>query len=177
MLAGAALAAWFLRDPRIRVGLGIAAMILVAYALPFELPTPWVVVGLAGLAVVVFAAARLDPLAGLAAPWLGLWLAAAGAILAVAAVAPPDRLVLSDGPIVDPFLGYLAFIALAAALVIGTYLGALRLVGPWPLIAAGSVLVYVVSVAIVDAFAGRIGGSLPRRAGHGPGRAERRLER
>ena len=161
MLVAAAVAAWFLRDPRIRVALGVAATILVAYALPFELPTPWVVIALAGLAVVVFAAARLDPLAGLTAPWLGLWLAAAGAILAVAAVAPPNRLVLSDGPIVDPSVGYLAFAALAATLAIGTYLGTLRLVGPWPLIAAGAILVYVVSVAIVDAFAGRIGGSTP----------------
>lgn len=161
MLVAAAVAAWFLRDPLIRLALGVAATIVVAYALPFELPTPWVVIALAGLAVVVFAAARLDPLAALTAPWLGLWLAAAGAILAVAAVALPDRLVLSDGPIVDPFVGYVAFVALAAALTIGTYLGALRLVGPWPLIAAGGILVYVVSVAIVDAFAGRIGGSTP----------------
>lgn len=161
MLGAAAVAAWFLRDPRIRVALGIAATILVAYALPFELPTPWVVIALAGLAVIVFAATRLDPLAAQTAPWLGLWLAAVGAILAVAAVGSPARLVLADGPIVDPLLGYLAFVALAAALAIGAYLGALRLVGPWPLIAAGGILVYVTSVAIVDAFAGRIGGSTP----------------
>src|SRR6185295_16323394 len=93
--------------------------------------------------------------------WAGLAITAFGVVVALVFIAPPGRLVLGEAAIHGPIWQYLAFVALAAALAIGTYVGTLRPLGPWPLIASGALVVYVVSVAIVDAFAGRIGGSTP----------------
>lgn len=141
-----------------RIGVLVAAGI-VAYALPFEVPREWVVIGWAALTVAGYGAARLDPPATELARWAGLALTTLGVIVALAFIDPPGRLVLSVATIDAPIWGYLAFVTLAAALGIGVYSGALRPAGPWPLIASGALLVYVVSVAIVDAFASRVGGS------------------
>ena len=178
MLVAAAVAAWFLRDPRIRVALGVAATSSWPTRCRSSCRHPGSSSPSPGSRSSCSPPRAWTRWLRLTAPWLGLWLAAAGAILAVAAVAPPDRLVLSDGPIVDPFVGYLAFVALAAALAIGTYLGALRLVGPWPLIVAGGILVYIVSVAIVDRSPARIGGStaIEELAKQAQVVAERRLD-
>jgi uncharacterized membrane protein len=141
-----------------RVGVLVAAGI-VAYALPFEVPIEWAVVGWAALAVAGYGAARLDPPAAELARWAGLAITTLGVVVALAVIAPPSRLVLTGPTIQGAVWGYLAFVALAAALAIGAYLGTLRPLGPWPLIGSGVLLVYMVSIAIVDAFAARTGGS------------------
>jgi uncharacterized membrane protein len=81
------------------------------------------------------------------------------AFLAIAVVVEPVRLVLDVPPIEDQLLGYLALIAIAGALAVGAASGALRAVRPWPLIATGGILLYLASVAIVDSFTSRVGGS------------------
>lgn len=141
-----------------RVGVLVAAGI-VAYALPFELPLEWAVIGWAGLTVAAYGAARLDPPSNEVAGWAGLSLTAIGVVVALGVIAPPGRLVLGEMPIDGPVWDYLAIVGIAAALAVGARWGALRPFGPWPLIASGGLLVYAVSVAIVDAFASRVGGS------------------
>ena len=142
-----------------RIGVLVAAGI-VAYALPFEVPREWVVIGWAALTVAGYGAARLDPPATELARGASLALTALGVIVALAFIDATRSARRSSSATIDaPIWGYLALVALAAALGIGVYSGALRPAGPWPLIASGVLLVYVVSVAIVDAFASRVGGS------------------
>jgi hypothetical protein len=141
-----------------RIGVLIAATIVV-YALPFDVATPWVVVGWAAIATAGYLAVRIDPPAeplGLSA---GLALTGLGLITALAFIGPPGRLVVIHALSDAPFLGYLAFVALAASMIAGARAGSLREFDPWPFVAAGVLLVYVGSVAIVDAFAARIGGA------------------
>lgn len=144
-----------------RLGVLVAAAV-VAYALPFEVPIAWAVVGWATLAVGGYLAARVDPPAlglGLGA---GVALTALGGFVALVFLAPPDRLVLS-APLavapIGPIEAYLAVVAISGALVAGSIWGSLRSLRPWPLIVAGGILVYIVSVAIDDLFASRVGGS------------------
>ena len=153
LVMGASAGRWGLR-------LGVLAVAgIVAYALPFEVPTAWAVIGWAAMAAGAYTVARIDPPSieiGLAT---GVALTALGAFVALVFLASPDRLVLTDRVVAGPFEGYLAVVAVVGAIAAGTIWGSLRSFSPWPLVVAGGLLVYIASVAIVDAFAARVGGS------------------
>ena len=162
LLAGAALAAarWLPEINGRRVAL-LAALVVVALAVPFEVYADGVVVlwvGLAALAVLVGGGWRGSAWSdGLAA-----FLALGAVAVALLIVAPPDRLwvpayharplLLAGWP--------LAFAVLAVAFYAASRLPALAAARSWLEVAAAATGVYIASVAVVDAFARMAGGSV-----------------
>jgi len=139
----------------------LASGAIVAYAIPYEVYA-WAVAALwSALAVAGFGIASRDP------GGRRLFLAGGGVILGAAAlvvvfiVAPPARLVVQDSPIDHPFLLSEASAAIGAVALALAALARLHRSERWVRVVevgAGVAVVYLLSVGIVDAFAGRIGG-------------------
>jgi uncharacterized membrane protein len=169
-----------LRSPLLTASLtlaggGLGEIAVFAYASQFELRADLRIVAWAILAVTSFAIAavvRRDRPAWLAAAFEGAALISTGTLLALADVAPLGRLLVDParGTDVVPLfnLESLALGALAVALGVAGWVVARwtpkHLFGPgnnpWAAgasAAAGAVAVYLVSIAIVDAFQTRIG--------------------
>ncbi len=143
----------------------ITAAGVLAYAIASEFD-PWLVVILwVAIGAALTAMTRLDRAGRLA--YLGADIAFIGgaAIVAVAIVAPPTRLVVGL-EVVDAMIAIESAAALAAVCAGLGYLGWSardRRWARWSWLAAGVTLVYLLSIAVVDAVATQIGGSVPTR--------------
>jgi uncharacterized membrane protein len=165
LLALSALAAtrWLAPMALRRVAL-VAAILVGAWVVPFEVHADLVVVLWVTLAASAMVAAAWDrrgePLYGLVAG--SLWVAAA--IVAVGIVARPDRLWVVD-PAWDERLPLLplwwaSFAALAAAAYAAGRSGTYRSWRSGLDVVAGVIVVYALSVAVVDVFQRQVGGSV-----------------
>jgi uncharacterized membrane protein len=135
---------------------GVAAALVVAWLLPFEIRPGYAVAGWSVLALAGFWALRIFPRERLLLGATSCALAGFGAVVALAVVAPPDRLVVDPATMVLGWplltdatvaLGALAIAAAAGALLHrGERLSLPALVG------AGVAVVYLLSVAVVDQF-------------------------
>ena len=171
-----------LRDRRLTAevalaGGGIGAIAVIVYAASFELWADMLIVAwalLAGAALGLAAFVRRDPRAWLAAVIEGAALILSAGYVAVTIVAPTSRLVVDPDrlPLVDgQTSGLVALAALAMALAVAGVVFArwpstrpLRTVGDpvagWArgaIALSGAVIVYLVSIAIVDLFQARVG--------------------
>jgi hypothetical protein len=139
----------------------IGAGAAIAWLLPFEVRPGHAVAGWALIALAGFVLAKVVPAGRLivGVPSLGLWTFAAAIALAI--VAPPDRLVVDEATAVLgwPFLtdASVAFGALAVAAAVGGYLHRDERIG-LPAFAVGAVaVVYLLSVGVVDQFQLQVG--------------------
>jgi uncharacterized membrane protein len=138
--------------------LGVAASL--AYLLPFEVRPAAAVVGWAALAVALGALGRRESATEPAAMVGGAALLALGLATTLVAVAPPSRLfVWADTAIVHPpfWSGATAALgALVVALAAGAVAYRARRGTRWLAELAGVLFVYLLSVGVVDIFAGRL---------------------
>jgi uncharacterized membrane protein len=160
----------------------LAAIGVIAYAAAFELWADMVVVAWAILALLAFGLAafvRRDALAWLAACVGGSALLTVAGLVALGIVAPPTRLVVAPHfngavPLVAGMtLALPALAVLAAALAVAGWIVArwpstqssgrrrANLLSAWAVAAAGAVAVYLISIATIDLFQGRVGSSTP----------------
>ncbi|HYM83116.1 MAG TPA: DUF2339 domain-containing protein [Candidatus Dormibacteraeota bacterium] len=159
ILIGAALAAGYVSGlPVVRRGALLVAAGVAVYAIPYEVYARHVAILWVALAAGLLSLVRLDP-AG-----RRLWLTSAAALLggaafvAVAIVAPPTRLVVSpDGlPLETAIWSAIALASVAAGLG-ALAIAAAREPTAWAArLATAVAVVYLVSVAIVDAFSVRV---------------------
>ena len=164
LLAGSALAAarWLAPMALRRIAV-IASIVTAAWVVPFEVYADMVVVLWVALAVAALATTRWDRRGGIAYAGVALILWLGGAGVAFGIVARPDRLWVVDTAVEGcaPLLALwpLAFLALA----LGAYLAPRHPVfagwRTWLEVTSGIVLVYAVSVAVVDLFQRQVGGS------------------
>jgi uncharacterized membrane protein len=149
-------AGWTWRGMTARLVGGIAAGAVIAWLLPFEVRPGYAVAGWSALALVGAAVVRRLPSARDLAGVPALALLAIGALVTVAVVAPPTRLVVDASTTV---LGWpiltdatVAVGALALALAIGATIVRADPFSRTALVAAGAVVVYGLSVGLVDVF-------------------------
>jgi uncharacterized membrane protein len=133
-------------------------------AVPFEVQADLVVVLWVALGGTALLAARWDRdgQAWYLGVTVSLWLVAG--LVAFGVVARPDRLWVAESAIARPPLldGWpLAFGALAVSAALASRMVAFAGLRPWLEVVAGAVAVYAVSVAVVDVFARRVGGTVP----------------
>jgi len=156
LAATALLSGWVWRGVRPILAGGVAAALLVAWLLPFEVRPGYSVAGWSALALAGLGTLRLVPAARLLLGATSIALAAFGAAVALAIVAPLDRLVV-DATTKVPAWAILTDATVAlGALAVAAGVGALlhrgeRLSLP-ALIAAGAAVVYLLSVGVVDHF-------------------------
>lgn len=165
LLAGAALAAarWLPSVPHRRVAV-IAAILVGAWVVPFEVYADGVVVLWVVLGAVAAGAFRVDRAGDPAWTGLAVVLVAGAALVGLGIVATPLRLVVID-PAEHERLPLLAgwpaaFIALSAALYAAPHHSPLMRWRTWLEVAAGVAAVYALSVAVVDVFQRQVGGAL-----------------
>lgn len=142
----------------------VAATATAAYLVAFEVGATATVVLWCGLAALQAVAIRYD------APGRLAYLATAAGLVGLAGartlleIAPPQRLaVTSSGIDPHPFLvseATLAIGVVGAALAGAAWLVRGTRLAPWLQVAAGVTIVYLLSVGIVDVFAGQVGGSV-----------------
>jgi uncharacterized membrane protein len=165
LLAGAALAAarWLLPVVLRRVAV-IAALVTVAWVVPFEVYADLVVVLWVALAALSVLLIRWDGPGSPAYAGLGATLWIGGAAVAFGIVARPDRLWVVDTAIVDraPLLALwpLSFVALAAGAASASRHRAFPEWRTWLEVLAGTLVVYAISVGVVDVFQRQVGGPL-----------------
>ena len=140
----------------------LVAGAIVAYAIPFEVYAWAVAVLWAGLGELALVAARVDRAGRSAFLVAAAVLVGGAALVAIAIVAPPSRLVVGSS-VVDPV------VALQSAAALGAVaLGLLALArfgksepwARWVWIASGVSVVYLLSVAVVDAIGTQVGGQV-----------------
>lgn len=147
--------------PAWRSGGIVGAAAMGAYLLPFDVPPAWTVIGWAALAAVLYLAPRR--VRSMPLVRTGDLLIGAGVILLLASVVPVERLSVDAEAIAVPplaNLGTLAMLALAGGLAAASSRmaadagGRVRLGGP------AVIGVYLLSVAVVDAFQVQVGGGI-----------------
>jgi len=156
---------WIWRGITPRVLATIAAAVPIAWLLPFEIRPGYAVAGWSALALAGFLYLRIVPQARLVLGGASLALASFGAVVALAVVAPPGRLVVSETTTV---LGWtlltdatVALGALAVALGGGALLHRRDRLARPVLLAAGIAAVYMLSIAVVDQFRLQVGTGQP----------------
>jgi uncharacterized membrane protein len=157
IVAATALAAgWVWGGTMARLAGGVGAAIAVAWLLPFEVRPGYAVAGWAALVLGGAAVIRLVPGGRLLVGLPATFLAALGAGVAIAVVAPPSRLLVDPSTTVAgwPILtdATVALGAIAIALAAGAYAHRADPLSRGALAAAGIVAVYLLSVGLVDAF-------------------------
>ena len=165
-LLAAGLLAWRGSVSRLRPVAAVAGFVIAALLVPAE-TTPAVSVALwAALAAgAALASTRVDGLRAVGSGGYGV-VGAVALLSALTVVAPPTRLWVRSGVVIDhpPLLSgaTLAFAAVALAAVAGWrwLTGPTRWLRALPLLAA-VLAVYLCSVAVVDLFAGQVGGEIP----------------
>ena len=164
LVAAALAAARWLGAGALRRAAVVAAVVVAAWVVPFEVYADVVVVLWIVLAGVAVAATRWDRAGTEVLTGLATILVGGAAVVAMVIVAAPDRLWVVDPASVGraPLLaGWpLAFVALALALSIAPRLPAFAAWRPWFETVAGAAAVYLVSVAVVDAFQRMTGGQV-----------------
>jgi uncharacterized membrane protein len=154
-------AGWVWRGLPARAVGCVSAGLTIAWLLPFEVPAAYAVAGWAVLAGIAFAVASGWPTVRtiVGAPAVGLL--SFGAVVAIAVVAPPSRLIVDATTVVGgyPILteATVALVSLAIACAVGVGLhrdDPLSLPGA---VAAALLLLYAVSVGVVDVFQQQVG--------------------
>ena len=162
ILVGAALACGIVVGGRMaRRAALLGAGAIVAYTIPYEVYAWAVAVLWSAIAVAGFAVAVLDRGGRRLFLLGGAAILGAAALVAVFIVAPPTRFVVQDSRIDHPFLVSEASAALVAVVLALATLAWLNRSERWARLAgvsAGVLVVYLLSVGIVDAFAGQVGG-------------------
>lgn len=165
LAATIAVAGWVWGGVAPRLWGGVTAALVIAWLLPFEVPAGYVVAGWSALALAALALLRvLVPGLPMARELLGgtaLLLLGLGMLVAVAIVAPPDRLVV-DAFTTVPRWGLLteasvALGSLTIALLVGAILHRNEQLSRPVLAVGGVTFVYLCSVAVVDAFQVQVG--------------------
>jgi uncharacterized membrane protein len=156
LAATIALSGWAWRGIMPGLRGGVTALVVVAWLLPFEIRPGYAVAGWSALALAGFWALRIFPGERLLLGATSCALAGFGAVVALAVVAPPDRLVVDSATTV---LGWplltdatVALAALAVAAGAGAFLHRDERLSLPALAGAGVALVYLLSVAVVDQF-------------------------
>lgn len=165
VLTAAAIAiAWLDGRPAVRRAAGLVAGAVVAYGVTFEVSLEASIVVWAGLSVVYAWLAHRLPADG---DW---WLGAAdglvglGALAVVASVAPPDRLFV-DADRTHAIVPFANGATVSMAALAGALVASIRLHAPqrWVVAheaAAAIIVVYLLSVGVVDLFQARLGGAV-----------------
>jgi predicted membrane protein DUF2339 len=140
---------------------GVAAALVVAWLLPFEIRTGYAVAGWSALLLLGAWVVRTFPATRELVGLPGAALGGLAVVVALLVVAPPTRLV------VDPFttvLGWplltdatVALGALAIAFAVGARLLHAEPLSRWAMVGAGVTLVYLLSVGLVDLFQQQVG--------------------
>ena len=162
ILAATALAAgWAWGGTIARLVGGVAAALVVAWLLPFEVRPGYAVAGWAALVLSGAWAIRVAPAGRTVVSLPAAGLAAFGALVTVAVVAPPDRLAVDADTLVQglPILtdATVALGAMAVALAIGALLHRAEPLIRWAVLAAAVATVYLLSVGLVDVFQRAVG--------------------
>ena len=164
LLAGSALAAarWLAPVALRRIAV-IAAIVTAAWVVPFEVYADLVVVLWVVLAGIALAATRWDHRGSAAYAGVASILWIGGAAVALGIVARPDRLWVVDTSAEEraPLLALwpLAFAALALGAFLAPRHPAFARWRTWLAVTSGALLVYAVSIAVVDLFQRQVGGS------------------
>ncbi|MGZ6340312.1 MAG: DUF2339 domain-containing protein [Candidatus Limnocylindrales bacterium] len=145
---------WGAGMPRFRGAVGAA--LVIAWLLPFEVRPAYAVAGWSAVALAGLWASRIVPPTRLLMGATSLALLGFGAVVALAIVAPPDRLIVDASTAV---LGWalvsdatVALGGLAIALGAGAFLHRVERLSLPAYIGAGVVVVYLLSVGVVDTF-------------------------
>jgi hypothetical protein len=150
LAATALLSGWVWRGVRPILAGGVAAALVVAWLLPFEVRPGYAVAGWSALALAGLGTLRLVPAARLLLGATSIALAAFGAAVALAIVAPLDRLVVDATTTVPAWAIFtdatVALGALAVAAGVGALLHRAERLSLPALIAAGAAVVYLLSV-------------------------------
>jgi len=140
---------------------GVAAALVVAWLLPFELRPGYAVAGWFALALCGAWVVRHVPAGLLIVGVPGAVVAMFGALITIAVVAPPDRLAVDAVTTVVglPILtdATVALGSIALVLALGGYLLRAEPWVRWVFVAAGVTAVYLLSVGLVDVFQGQVG--------------------
>jgi uncharacterized membrane protein len=139
----------------------LTAALTIAWLLPFEVRAAYAIAGWALLAAGGFAIAFRWPGVRVLVGGPSVGLLAFGALVAITVVAPPSRLVVDATTVVAGFPvltdATVALVSLAIACGIGVRLHRTDPLGVPGAIAAGLLLLYAVSVAVVDVFQQQVG--------------------
>jgi hypothetical protein len=156
LAATALLSGWVWRGAMPILAGGVAAALVIAWLLPFEVRPGYAVAGWSALALAGLGVLRLVPAARLLLGTTAGCLLGFGAAVALAVVAPPDRLVVDAITTVPAWAIFTDATVALGAVAVAAGVGALlhrdvRLSLP-ALLAAGVVVVYMLSVGVVDHF-------------------------
>ncbi len=163
LAATALIAGWVWRGVMPTLTGGVAAALVVAWLLPFEIRPGYAVAGWSALALALtgLGVARLVPAARLLLGATSIALAAFGAAVALTIVAPLDRLVVDATTTVPGWAiltdATVALGALAVAAGVGAFLHRGERLSLPALIAGGVAVVYLLSVGVVDHFQLQVG--------------------
>jgi hypothetical protein len=156
LAATALLSGWVWRGLMPSLTGGVAAALVVAWLLPFEVRPGYAVAGWSALALAGLGVLRFVPAARLLLGATSIALAAFGAAVALTIVAPLDRLVVDATTRVPAWAiltdATVALGALAVAAGVGAFLHRGERLRLPALVAAGAAVVYLLSVGVVDHF-------------------------
>lgn len=145
----------------------VGAGLILAYGSVYEVYADAAIVIAACLAALGFALGRasgVDRTGWLLATGASIALVGLGTVAALGVVASPQRLTLGDTAVIDhpPFVSgaTAAFGALAAALAVALRLNRQERFAPWLGLGAGVLVVYLLSIGVVDLFQTRIPGPI-----------------
>ncbi|HEY5435339.1 MAG TPA: DUF2339 domain-containing protein [Candidatus Limnocylindrales bacterium] len=142
----------------------MAAIVVAAWVVPFEVYADFVVILWVALAAVAVLLTRWDVRGLRPYTGLGALLTGGAALVVFAIVAPPYLLWVTDPAVVERVLllaGWpLSFVALAAALYLAPRHAPFAPSRTWLEVAAGAVAVYAVSIGVVEVFQRMAGGEV-----------------
>jgi hypothetical protein len=135
---------------------------LISYALPYELSDGWLIAGWSLVTLALVAVHRIEPSGHPIYAVAGIALSGFALLVTLAQIATPSRLRVSPASEIDHFLFWsdatLALASLAAALVVAGLLHRKEyaVISTYILAAATSLVVYLLSVGLVDEFQKRL---------------------
>ncbi|HEX5012612.1 MAG TPA: DUF2339 domain-containing protein [Candidatus Limnocylindrales bacterium] len=139
----------------------VAAALTIAWLLPFEVRPAYAVAGWAVLASIGFAIAAGWPSIRTIVGGPAIGLLGFGAFVAITVIAPPSRLVVDATTVVGgyPVLteATVALVSLAVACAVGVGLHRTDRLSPFGALAAALLLLYAISVGVVDVFQQQVG--------------------
>ncbi len=172
VVAGAAVAGW-IHQRRFSLGLPavaslVGAGLILAYGSVFEVYADAAIIIAAGLAAEGFLLADgpgVDRRGWSLATAASFGLVGCAGIAALALIAPPDRLTLANTALINhlPFVSGATTTlgAISAALAVAVGRNRKEAFAPWVGLVAGVLVVYLLSVGVVDLFQARIPGAVP----------------
>jgi predicted membrane protein DUF2339 len=171
LVIGAALVGW-IHERRFSLSLPAVASLLsagliLAYGSVFEVYADAAIIISAGLATLGFLLARapgVDDRSWSLANAVSFGLVGCGVVATLVLIAPPDRLALANTALIDdlPFVSgaTTTLAALAGSLAVFVRLNRKEAFAPWAGLVAGGLVVYLLSIGVVDLFQARIPGPI-----------------